>query len=286
MTILVTGATGNVGRPLVDLLAEAGADVRAVTRRPQHAGFAPQVQAVESARAGLSGATAVFLNSRALGKDLHDFVNQAVREGVKRLVALSAINCEDDFSVQPSRFRGDRNREVEQYAVGSGLEWVSLRPTVFTSNFLGMWAGQLAGGDVVRGPYAAASAAPISDRDISAVAAHALLTDDLIGQRVALTGPQAFTNSGLLDVLGSVLRRPLRYLQVSDDLVRQRFAGLGFPAAFADAYLAMQAATITQPAIVTHEVNRILGRPAETFTAWANRFRDEFAPVEFAARQA
>lgn len=285
MTILVTGATGNVGRPLVDLLAAAGADVRAVTRRPAHANFSPQVVTVESARAGLSGATSVFLNSRALGDDLPHFVNQAVHEGVTRLIALSAINCEDDFARQPSRFRGDRNKEVERYAVESGLEWVSLRPTVFASNFLGMWGGQLTAGDVIRGPYAAASAAPISDRDISGVAARALLTDDLIGQRISLTGPQAFTNAGLVAVLGNVLGRPLEYQQVADDLVRQRFVGLGFPVDFADAYLAMQAATLTEPAVVTHEVDRILGRPAETFAAWANRFRAEFAPAEFAAQQ-
>lgn len=167
MTILVTGATGNVGRPLVDLLVAAGADVRAVTQHPERASFPPQVATVASARAGLDGVTAVFLNSRALGEDLDRFVNQSAREGVTRLVALSAINCDDDFSRQPSRFRGDRNKEVEQYAAGSGLQWVSLRPTVFASNFLGMWGTQLQAGDVVRGPHAAASAALIADSDIS-----------------------------------------------------------------------------------------------------------------------
>lgn len=285
MTILVTGATGNVGRPLVHLLATAGAEVRAVTRQPERASFPPQVTAVSSARAGLDGATAVFLNSRALGEDLDDFVNNAAHVGVTRLVALSAINCEDDFSRQPSRFRGDRNKEVEQRAVDSGLQWVSLRPTVFASNFLGMWGSQLQAGDVVRGPHAAASAAPISDSDIAEVAARALLTDELLGQRIPLTGPQAFTNAGLVAALGDVLGRPLKYQQVSDDLVRQRFGGLGFPVEFADAYLAMQAATVTEPAIVTHEVERILGRPGETFASWADRFRTRFAPAEFAAQK-
>ncbi|MGH3723596.1 MAG: NAD(P)H-binding protein [Mycobacterium sp.] len=278
MTILITGATGNVGRPLVEILANSGADVRAVTRRPQHADFSPEVKIVDSARAGLSGATAVFLNSRALGEDLTEFVKQAVREGVTRLIALSAINCDDDFSLQPSRFRGDRNKEVEQYVVASGVEWVSLRPTVFASNFLGMWSGQLKAGDVVRGPYSSASAAPIADRDISEIAAHAVLTDDLVGQRIPLTGPQALTNAELVAILGEALHRPLEYDQVPDDLVRQRFTGLGFPDGFADAYLAMQANTISTPAVVTHEVDRILGRPAETFGAWSNRFRDEFTP--------
>ncbi len=151
-TILVTGATGNVGRPLVNLLTEAGARVRAATRRPDSARFPDGVDVVDSLAAGLRGASAVFLNSRALGDELETVVDLARDAGVTRLVALSAINADDDFTRQPSRFRGDRNREVEQYAVDSGLEWVSLRPTVFATNFFGMWAPQVKAGDVVSGP--------------------------------------------------------------------------------------------------------------------------------------
>jgi len=194
-TILVTGATGNVGRPLVTDLVDAGVTVRAVTRHPGSAGLPAAVQLVTAAADGLRGADAVFLNSRALGDELETVVDQARSEGVRRLVALSAINADDDFSIQPSRFRGDRNKEVEQLAVDSGLEWVSLRPTVFASNFAGMWSPQLQAGDVVSGPFASASSAPIVDRDISAVAARALLTDELVGHKIALTGPHSHTNA-------------------------------------------------------------------------------------------
>lgn len=275
--ILVTGATGNVGRPLVSQLAIAGAHVRAVTRRPDAARFPAGVEVVTSAAEGLRGASAVFLNSRALGDDLAAVVDQARRAGVRRLVALSAINADDDFSRQPSRFRGDRNKEVEQFAVDSGLEWVSLRPTAFTTNFFGMWAPQIQAGDVVTGPFASASTAPIVERDISAVAAKALLTDDLVGRRIPLTGPQAFTNAELVDVIGTVLGRRLRYQEVPPELVRQRFVGLGFPAEFADAYIAYLSATVTNPALVTHEVEKILGRPAATFADAVSAHQDLFA---------
>lgn len=264
-TILVTGATGNVGRPLIDYLLDAGVAVRAVTRRPDAAQFPRGVEAVASARDGMDGASAVFLNSRALGGELATIAGLARRSGVHRLVALSAINADDDFSRQPSRFRGDRNLEVEKCAVESGLEWVSLRPTVFASNFIGMWAPQIRFGDVISGPYAAASIAPIADEDIAAVAAHALVTDDLLGQRIPLTGPAALTNAELVDVIGGVLGRPLRYQEVPPDLVRQRFVGLGFSTEFADAYLGLLGATLTEPALVTRDVEKILGRPATTF---------------------
>jgi uncharacterized protein YbjT (DUF2867 family) len=274
--ILVTGATGNVGRPLVTHLAAAGVEVRAVTRHPEPAGFPDGVTVVRTAAEGVPGSSAVFLNSRALGDDLEPVVRRARREGVTRLVALSAINADDDFSRQPSRFRGDRNKEVEELAVDSGLEWVSLRPTVFITNFFGMWAPQIQAGDVVNGPYATASTAPIVDRDISAVAAKALLTDELVGRRIPLTGPQAFTNAELVENIGRVLGRPLRYREVPAELVRQRFIGLGFSPEFADAYIAFLEATVAKPALVTHEVEKILGRPAETFAEGVAAHRDLF----------
>jgi len=280
MTIVVTGASGNVGRPLVAELAAAGARVRAVTRAPDTAGFPAGVEVVGSVADALPGASAVFLNSRALGVSLPTVVAQSRDAGVSKLVALSAINADDDFSRQPSRFRGDRNREVEQLAVGSGLAWVSLRPSVFATNFAGMWSGQIRAGDVVAGPYAEASSAPIIESDISAVAARALLTDDLVGQKIPMTGPQAFTNSELVEVIGAILDRPLRYQEVPPEVVRQRFVGLGFPAEFGDAYVAMLAETLDKPALVTHDVEKILGRPAVTFAQWVSQhaglFQDLF----------
>jgi uncharacterized protein YbjT (DUF2867 family) len=276
MTIVVTGATGNVGRPLVSELAAAGVRVRAVSRTPETAGFPDGVETVSSAVDALTGASAVFLNSRALGDDLADVVALARRNGVTKLVALSAINADDDFSRQPSRFRGDRNKEVEQLAVDSGLDWVSLRPAVFVSNFVGMWSAQVRAGDVVGGPYAAASSAPIVETDIAAVAAHALLTDELVGQRIPLTGPQAFSNSELVEIIGTVLGRPLQYLEVPPDVVRQRFIGLGLGAEFADAYTAMLAETIDKPALVTREVEKITGRPPTTFAHWVADHRNLF----------
>ncbi|BBX47076.1 NAD(P)H-binding protein [Mycobacterium cookii] len=277
MTIVVTGATGNVGRPLVTQLAAAGVPVRAVTRTPSASQFPDGVQAADSVLDALPGASAVFLNSRALGPQLSDVVESARRHRVRKLVALSAINADDDFSRQPSRVRGDRNKEVEQLCVDSGLEWVSLRPTVFATNFVGMWSAQIRAGDVVGGPYAAASSAPIVEADIAAVAAHALSTDELVGQKIPLTGPQALTNTELVDVIGTVLGRPLRYVEAPPDVVRQRFIAIGLGGDFADAYTAMLADSVDNPALVTGEVEKITGRPATTFAQWVSAHRQLFA---------
>ncbi|OBK43249.1 nucleoside-diphosphate sugar epimerase [Mycobacterium gordonae] len=280
MTIVVTGATGNVGRPLIARLVAVGAPVRAVTRSPDTARLPADVEVITSVADALPGASAVFLNSRALGDRLADVVARCGSAGITKLVALSAINADDDDALQPSRFRGDRNREVEHLAQGSGLAWTSLRPSVFASNFAGMWSAQLRAGDVVAGPYATASLAPIDDRDVSAVAAHALLTDELVGQKLSLTGPQALTNAELVEVIGSVLGRPLQYREMPPDVVRARFRDLGFAPEFANAYIAMLAQTLDKPALVTHEVEKILGRPPLTFAQWVSDQRHAFTRGE------
>jgi uncharacterized protein YbjT (DUF2867 family) len=280
MTIVVTGATGNVGSSLVVQLAAAGARVRAVTRTPGRAAFPAGVEVFGSALEALPGASAVFLNSRALGPDIETMsavINGAKGAGVTKLVALSAINADDDFARQPSRVRGDRNKEIEQLAVDSGLDWVSLRPAVFATNFVGMWSAQLRAGDVVAGPYAAASSAPIVESDIAAVASRALLTDELVGHRIPLTGPQSLTNAELVAVIGAVLDRPLQYVEVPAAAVRQRFIDIGFTPDFADAYLAMLAETLDKPALVTHDVEKILARPALTFADFVSQRRDLFS---------
>jgi uncharacterized protein YbjT (DUF2867 family) len=276
MTIVITGATGNVGRPLVSLLAAAGARVRAVTRTPDAAGFPAGVHAVSSAVDALSGASAVFLNSRALGDDLADIVAVARRSGVTKLVALSAINADDDFGRQPSRVRGDRNKEVEQLCVDSGQPWVSLRPAVFATNFAGMWSAQIRAGDIVGGPYANASSAPIVEADIAAVAARALLTDEFVGQRIPLTGPQALTNAELVETIGTVLDRPLRYVEAPPEVVRERFISIGLGADFADAYMSMLVDAVDKPALVTHDVEKVTGHPATTFAQWVSDHRQLF----------
>jgi uncharacterized protein YbjT (DUF2867 family) len=217
----------------------------------------------------LCGASAVFLNSHALIDQLSQVVEAAKRAGVTRLVALSAINADDDFSRQPSRVLGDRNKEVEQLAMESGLEWISLRPTVFATTYVGgNWAAQIRAGDVVRGPYAEACNAPIVESDIAAVAAHALLTDDLVGHKIPLTGPGALTNAELVKVIGEVLGQSLRYEEVPPEIVRENFIAAGVSTEFADTYIAFMQATAEQPVLVAPGVAKVLGRPARSIAGW------------------
>jgi uncharacterized protein YbjT (DUF2867 family) len=264
MAVVVTGATGNVGRPLVRQLAAAGVEVRAVTRCPEKAEFPAGVTAVNSTVLALPGTSAVFLNSRALGDQVAIVAEMAWWTGVRRLVALSAVNADDDTN------------ELEELAIHSGMEWVSLRPSTFASNFASMWSAQIREGDVVAGPCAAACSTPIAERDIAAVAARAILTDELVGQQIPLTGPQVHTNAQLVEIIGSVLDRQLHYQEVPLERMRERFNETGLSAEFADSYVAQLATTFGQPAEVTPDVENILGRPAESFAQWVADHRSLF----------
>ena len=229
---------------------------------------------------GLPGASAVFLNSRALGDELGPSCARPAATGVTRLVALSAINADDDFSRQPSRFRGDRNKEVEQLAVDSGLEWVSLRPTVFVTNFFGMWAPQIQAGDVVDGPYAAASTAPIVDRDISAVAATALLTDELVGRRIPLdrpAGPDQHRACRRRSAAFSVAR--CATTRCLPNWCASASSASGFPRRIRRRLHRAAGGDGEKPALVTHDVEKILGRPADVVRRRSVRTSRTCSPI-------
>jgi uncharacterized protein YbjT (DUF2867 family) len=264
MAVVVTGATGNIGRPLVRHLAEAGVEVRAVTRCPEKAEFPPGVAAVNSTVLALPGASTVFLNSRALGDQVAIVAEMAWWTGVRRLVALSAVDADDD------------NKELEQLVMHSGMEWVSLCPSTFACNFAGMWAAQIREGDVVAGPCAATASTPIAERDIAAVAARAILSDELVGQRIALTGPEVHTHAQLVEIIGSILDRRLHYQEVPPERMRERLNGIGLSAEFAESYMALLAKAVGRPAEVTPAVEKILGRPAESFVQWVTGHRSLF----------
>jgi uncharacterized protein YbjT (DUF2867 family) len=80
---------------------------------------------------------------------------------------MSALNVDFDPSLQPSRASGEKNKEVEAAAIGSGLEWVSPRPSWYAVNTFRAWAAQIRTGDVVRGPYAAFEEVPIDPRELA-----------------------------------------------------------------------------------------------------------------------
>ena len=260
---LITGATGTVGRPLVELLGKS--PVRALTRDPLRADL-PGVEVVSEP--DFTGVTAVFLNPRAVGTGAADLLARAKAQGVRRVVVLAAINVDDPLDHQPSRANGDRNKEVEAAAIESGLEWVSLRPCPFAMNAATAWGQQLRHGDVVRAPYPDMAETPIDERDIAEVAVRALTDDDLVGQKLVLTGPESLTLVAQVEIIGRVLGRDLRFSAVPADVAMDRIIAGGGRPEFVHALMARYERERGRPQPVSSDVAKVLGRPARSFAEW------------------
>jgi uncharacterized protein YbjT (DUF2867 family) len=281
--IVVTGATGTLGRPLVALLKDQGIAVRAVARSAE-AGMVPagvDVHRADLARPqdvapALEGASALFVHPRAVGESAGKLLALAAEKGVRRVVVLSAINVDDDPAYQPSRLNGDRNKEVEEAVAGGGLPWVAVRASSFAANAIGMFGAQVRAGDVVRAPYANFAEAPIHESDLAAVIARALVDDDLDGRRIPVTGPQSLTHEEMVADIGEVIGRPLRFEEVPPEIAARGLVANGLSEAFVAALMARYERGAGEAAPVTDEVERILYRPARSFAQWIADHADAF----------
>jgi len=270
--ILVVGATGHLGRPLVSLLLEAGAEVRAMTRNPDSAHLPSEAELVRgdlSAPETLDGCLddidTVFLIWSA-PRDTVVPALERITHHARRVVFLSSpYKTEHPFFQQPNPVRALHAR-IERVIEASGVEWTFLRPGMFAANAPGWWAPQIRDSDVVRWPHAAACTAPIHERDIAAVAVRCLGDNGHAGAEYVLTGPESLSQAQQVAIIGRAIGRSLRMEEISPDQARRE---LNMPAPVADMLLNAWAAAVGQPAFVTSTVAEVTGVPARTFFEWA-----------------
>jgi uncharacterized protein YbjT (DUF2867 family) len=284
--ILVTGATGRVGRLVVDELLRAGASVRALTRRPEHAALPVGVDVVAgdltdpaSLDPALDGAVTVFLVWTAAAATAPAVVARLAAHPSpqpRRVVYLSAPHqTPHPFFQQPNPMR-DLHVEIERLLATASLEATVLRPGMFASNALHWWAPQIRDGNVVRWPYADAETAPVDVRDVAAVAARTLLDGRHAGGDYVLTGPESLSQAAQVHAIGDAIGRPLRFDELSPDEFRRDAAGT-WPSGVAEMLLAAWRATLGRPAFVTSAVQEIVGSPPRTFYQWAADHASAFA---------
>jgi len=285
--IVVTGATGNVGRHVVTKVLAAGLPVRAVTRAAVGAPPASGAQFVEAnpARPGtmdraLEGATALFLNYSAVREATADLLALAKKQGVRRVVLLSsaAIEHEPGESANPIALL---HRGLEEAVEESGLDWTFLRPDMFAVNTIRFWGEQIRGHGVVRAAYGDAALAPIDERDVAAVAAASLTEPSRlhVGRRYLLTGPQALTQRRMVELIGAAVGRPLRFEEITRAESVAVMAGLGVPEPVAQGLLTMHERFTHEPMPVAPPTERITKEPAHTFEQWARLHASDFRRV-------
>jgi uncharacterized protein YbjT (DUF2867 family) len=276
MSILVTGATGKVGRQVVTQLSNTGHRVRALVRDPDHANLPPGVElargdlgAPDTVAKAANGTDATFLLWPYLGVpvDAAPAVIEAVTQRTRRVVVLSSMGVRDDLDKQAddnSEFHATIERLVRQ----SAREWAFVRPGGFTGNTLG-WATEIRQTDGVRQPFAELARPLIHEADIAAVAVAALTEDGHANATYAVTGPALVTQREQLAAIGKAIGRELAYEEVPAEEAPALLIAAGWPPAMAHGALRTWAEMLANPEPITRTVEEVTGRPARTFAEWA-----------------
>ncbi|MDQ0010886.1 uncharacterized protein YbjT (DUF2867 family) [Luteibacter jiangsuensis] len=222
MTILVTGATGNVGRHVVEQLAKRGADVRALVRDPSKANFPATVAVaqgdlldVDSLRAAFSGVSTLFLLNAVTADEYTQALialNIARESGIERIVYLSVIHS--DVYVNVPHFAGKYG--VERMIEDMGLHATILRPAYFINNDLSI-KDVVTGYGVYPMPIGSKGLAMVDTRDVGEIVAIELLRREQAAEplplnRINVVGPDTLTGADVAAIWTDVLGRPVAYL--------------------------------------------------------------------------
>lgn len=272
MRILVLGATGNVGRAIVEAALAGGHRVRAVSRGarglPEGADvYVGDLNDASTLAQAVDGVEAVFTLAGYDG--LAGTLANAAHGGAERVVLLSSSSV-------PS---GNRDNAVARYHIesedlvrASGLGWTMLQPNSFMSNSL-RWRAQLREGNVIREAFGDVPLSVVDPADIAAVALLALTTDDHSGRSYRLSGPEALTAAERADILGAALGRELTVVVPADEEARE-----GLPPAYADAFHEFYRGGLIDETTVHPTVAQVLGRPPVAFADWVSKNLDQFGP--------
>lgn len=272
--ILVTGATGRVGRLVVSELLAMSAPVRALTRRPAVAALPAGVQVVagdltipESLDSALDGIDSAFLVWTA-GPASAPAVIERLAARARRIVLLSSPHqTPHPFFQQPNPLAA-LHASLDRTVAMSGVPWTIVRPGMFASNAVMWWGEAIRKNRSVRWPFGLAETAPIDERDIAAVAARSLVEHGHAGQEYVLTGPESLTQAEQVKRIGAAIGTAIAFEEVAPDEFRSDVAAQWPPAAV-DMLLAAWQATLGLRAYITSTVEHVVGSPARTFDQWA-----------------
>lgn len=284
--ILVTGATGTIGRPLVAALTARGLPLRLLARDPERAADlrGPHVTLAQgdftepdTLPPALEGVERAFLlTSPSPGQaEVHrSFIQAAEEAGVQHVVKISAYGAAPDAPMQLGRWHA----EADDALRSSSLAWTILQPHSFMQNLL-------AQAEVIRttGAFYGSSGtgrfAMIDARDIAEAAA-TILADPAphAGHSYTLTGPEAVSHDQCADALSHALDREVRYVNLTREAHRAGMVENGLPAWLADDLTTLQAIYANGGGrSVSPAFRSITGRRGRTFPVFARDYAGAFA---------
>lgn len=275
--ILISGATGNMGRATLRALQARGVAVRAGVRDPStdHGLDAPTVALdftrPETFSAAVAGAGGLLLVRPPaisdVGPTLCALVDAALRVGVRRVVFLSVVGAEHRGYIPHAK--------VERHLQASGASWTFLRAGFFAQNLGDAYREDIRRRDELFVPAGDGVAAFVDVRDLGEVAAVAFADDDYAGRAFTLTGPEALSFAAVAALLTAELGREIRYARpgVLAYLRRQRRDRKPWAQAVIEALLHV-GLRFGQAATVDPTLPRLLGRPARTLAQYIADHRD------------
>ncbi|MEU9486769.1 NAD(P)H-binding protein [Streptomyces decoyicus] len=284
--IVVTGATGNIGRSLVGRLLAEGAAVRALTRDPARAGLPAEAETVRADLTGtddlgplLAGAQALFLNLAAGGdRAAAALLDAAVKAGVRRVVLNSSMAVTDTPADQDN-FIARLHAGLERAVRDSGLEWTFVRGGNYATNALA-WAPSIRASGVVRDAHPDAQGVPVHEADLADVAAVALLdrSGAHLGKAYDVTGPERLTVAQQVAEIGRATGRATRVERISEEEAAEAMTGGHLTKEAALELVRMFGRTVDAPPFpVSDAVERVTGRPGRTFARWAQDHAADFS---------
>jgi uncharacterized protein YbjT (DUF2867 family) len=275
--LLITGATGTIGREVVAHLLRRDRDIspgdlRVMARHPERLALPDEVEVVQgdftdpgSVESAAKSVDTVFLLWTAPPGAVAPAVAAMARHARRVVFLSSPYQTPHPFFQQPNPMAA-MHADIERSIRTSGLQWAFVRPGMFAANAIGWWGRQIREGEVVRWPYGDAATAPIHEMDIAAVVVEALLDDRLTGTDHVFTGPESLTQREQVLAIGEAAGKRLRFQELAPE---ETSTVLPAPPAALKMLLSAWAAAVGQPAYVTSAVQDVLGRPARTFRQWA-----------------
>lgn len=280
--ILITEASGHVGRGVVAELCAAGVPVRVMSPGPSPTGLPDGAEVAPADLSDLASLVAVLKDVDAVFLVRPDpatdaiptsAVLETIGDHARRIVYLSSENVRR-AGHQSDPFTAS-HAAMERAVEDSGLEWTFLRPTGFATDDL-RWADQIRERGTVRAPFGGLFRPLIHEWDIAAVAARALVQEGHAGQKYVLTGPRALSTREQVAIIARAIGRPLAYEEAPPAAPSETRDAAEQPGETVDGTLAALAHRSREPEPVNRVVEEITGVPARSFQEWASDHAADF----------